>query len=612
MNYMRIILILFCVLLSGSLYPQANTDFELKYRNGKELFDLGSYKLAMEELKPVTNQAPGNRFDEYASYFYALAAYRSSDTATARNMFNQIIIKYPEWEKTDEARYWAGTIYFQQGDYYQGLNHLKGIQDTTLVRMANEMKRHYLLEEDQEFILRDLYERYPDDRSIGYAMAQLIHEKPFIERDFPLLEEIITRFEFDPNAFDLILEEESVFKDKYNVAVLLPFLHSEMQPVRGRRSNQFILDIYEGIRIAVGELKDEDIDIELFAYDTQRDSTVTDSILHLKEFKSMDLIIGPLFPGPVALVTKYAFENRINMFNPLSTNIEVIRNNPFAFLVNPVAEFVASKCAYLTRDSIRDNLNAFIYYEDSPQDSLLVSSYRSLIEQDSFQVIRMRKIDDNNSNTIFTDLAATLDLYNLSREKRDSIEALHDKEISEIQIYLMKRDSIGHIFAPSDDRIIASNVISAVNARPDSIQIIGSFKWLDYNFIDYVVAERLGAWFVAQTYIDRSTEAYNAFIEKYVNKHRTMPSDNLILSYDMMRFLGHSLDRYGTLFQYGLKAEGRVYGYFRGAYNYSIGNYNAYLPILRLRDSQLEIINDTDPKKLFLTKEESEDQPIDK
>ena len=36
-------------------------------------------------------------------------------------------------------------------------------------------------------------------------------------------------------------------KDIYNIGVLLPLRFEELMPQRGRWSNQFILDIYEGI-----------------------------------------------------------------------------------------------------------------------------------------------------------------------------------------------------------------------------------------------------------------------------------------------------------------------------------------------------------------------------
>jgi len=599
----------FIVLYVSTSMSFAQINYQQKYKNGKDLFQLGKYELAMQEFKDVTAPSRENPFDVYASYYYAVSAFRSGSKELARTYFSRLAARNSDWNKIDEVYYWLGYINLELKNYNQALQNLERLQDDSLKSEADKLKYFFLTQEKDEIILTDLLESYNQDQAVAYALALVIASKPLLEKDFGKLESLVEDFQLDPAEFNLVLSATSVKKDRYNVAVLLPFMYRDMQPVRGRRSNQFILDIYEGIQIAVDELKEEGTEISLFAYDTKRSSVTTDSILSLDELKNMDLIIGPLFPGPVERVSQFAYGQRINMVNPLSTNAKVIGNSPFNFLMNPVSEHMALKAAKLTVDSLQTNKNALIYYEDNSTDSLIAYTYKQAIELDSFNVVSIQMINEESNNRVFTSLASTVDVFELEQHEQDSLLRLYDvDELDRLQVYQMQPDSIGHIFVASDAGIIASNIISAVNARPDTIKVIGFSRWLEYPFIDYGVVENLGCWFISPDYIDLERPAYRLFLQTYVNQHKVLPSDNLLHSYDMMMLLGRSLEKYGTFFQHGIRQEGLITGDLREGFDFSLGNYNSYVPIIQLRESKVVIVNDPTSRVLLNQEKASEDR----
>ena len=59
--------------------------------------------------------------------------------------------------------------------------------------------------------------------------------------------------------------------------------------------NKFIMDLYNGMRIAINHLDSLGVNIKLYPYDTKRDPNVVKDILKSSSFNKMDLIIGPLY-----------------------------------------------------------------------------------------------------------------------------------------------------------------------------------------------------------------------------------------------------------------------------------------------------------------------------
>src|SRR5690606_20945823 len=82
--------LLACSLLLMSLASNGQTDFRQQFTNGKNLFLEGQYNLAMEAFKPVIPYDAANPYSQYASFYYAIAAYRQGYLSVAQDMLSQI------------------------------------------------------------------------------------------------------------------------------------------------------------------------------------------------------------------------------------------------------------------------------------------------------------------------------------------------------------------------------------------------------------------------------------------------------------------------------------------------------------------------------------------
>jgi hypothetical protein len=56
----------------------------------------------------------------------------------------------------------------------------------------------------------------------------------------------------------------------YSISVLFPFVVNTLDPTPNRKRNQFVLDLYEGMKLAADTLAKQGIKLSLRAYDTER------------------------------------------------------------------------------------------------------------------------------------------------------------------------------------------------------------------------------------------------------------------------------------------------------------------------------------------------------
>lgn len=553
------------VLLTAVLQAQ-DINWQQKYQSAKAFYTEGKYALAMEAFKPLIEETPGNYFANYSSFYYALSAYNSSYLPLSKNMFLQIKSRYSSWSKIDEVNYWLGLLYLEEKNYYQALNVLGEVKSPKFQDDIESLKLNYFSEIEELSELESLYQSNPNDKQIGFVLSSRISQETLVNQDRGLLRELIKKFDFDPSQFNMSMVNKTVKKDIYKVAVLLPFMTSDLEPTLSRKVNQFVLDIYQGIKLAADTLKEDGVTLDLYAYDTKRSKRVTQSIIEKEELKGMDLIIGPLYPEPIKIANEFSYKNKINIINPLTTNSDVIGNNPFSFMFFPSNESIGKNTAEYVRNIIKKK-PGIIIYGDAPADSIMAFAYKERLEADSFNIIT-KKIRKGNTQSIM-DMLLIPDtrLRNASSEDAK-------------QRYDIKLDSVGHIFVASNDDLIASKVLSAVEIRGDSIVVIGSSDWLNLSAIKYDTYSKLGCVLYAPNYNNLDTEEYEVFRNSYISKHHEVPTSYAEIGFELMHLIGYGLKEHGKYFQIGWRERGWVDGHLTAGFDYSNSNDNQVLPIL--------------------------------
>lgn len=590
-----------------------------EYLEAKRLFGEKRYTSAKGAFGALKDSEV---FGAYAQFYYGLCAYHQGDFQQAETSWEQLLQKHPKWEQKMEVVFWLAYGNMGNGEYLRGLRFASLLSEEFMDAEREKALVQQFLSPLAFEELKALHDQFPKSRPLAELVAVRMAGLPFEERDMAYIQYLATRWNFELN--DLLMSDlPLVKKDTYNIAVLLPFLFESLDDTRVISQNRLVMDMYQGMTLAEEELAANGFPVSLYPYDTKRKKQVTSSILENESLKAADLIIGPLYSGPNEVVNIFSDTNKINTINPLSSNGEVIGDNPFSFLFKPSYQTLGRKLAEFAATENEDNKNVMIFYEGSARDSTLAGEYRKTIEEKGFKVLFFREITKENSRGLLDTLVAKYTDY-LTKSEADSVSELpgrfvkdrrirqdelekkwandeydlpvsHDDDNNPIvyyqELFTIKPDSIGHILAATRSNLFANNLISAVETRGDSIKLYGYGDWLDFTMLSFQQLDRLKVAMGHPDYVDDERYGHEQLREKFIKKFKTNPSLNHFRGYELVWYTGQMLHTYGKYFQKGL-SEGRFNAgrVFEG-FKYGVHNDNQIVPVVRFNNAKLEVVN---------------------
>jgi ABC-type branched-subunit amino acid transport system substrate-binding protein/outer membrane protein assembly factor BamD (BamD/ComL family) len=561
------LLILVLCLLGTPLFAQRKNDVQQQYLRAKGLFQQEQWLAAMETFRQVAADPSSGGFAEYASFYYAVSAVRAGRTDDAKAMLRQIQQKYPKWDKQDEVNYWLGRTYLEEGNLEQGVASIERIRNRSTKGDGADMARYYLQRNSSIDQLKSLLAQHKDATYVAQVLAQKISRQPIAQQDQRLLADLVSRYKLDKALISQPATAESKRKDVYSIAVMLPFMVDNLQPERNIREIYFPLDIYEGMKLAQKDLAAEGININLYAYDTRRDSLTTVNFLRSPEMRNIDLIVGPLFPGPTRAALEYSFTNAVNLVNPISVNPDFTLNNPYSFLFKPSLETQARKAADFAARTFEPG-NALVIFGTKDRDTLMARVYKRELEKAGFRNVRMEQVKPGEEKRLRNLLVS---------------DAASDMQAGG----RLSRAALGHVFIASEDEAIVANSMNALSTRKDRLPIIGHESWVKKNLISNNQLERMGVYILSPENIDYTNPDFFTFREKYLKQVHAMPSRQAYLGYDLMMLFGRLMHQNGTIFQNSAEAEVLFQGIMCTKFNLQSYRDNQCVPIVQFRNSAL-------------------------
>jgi len=589
---MRLKPVIFGVILILSVFQlNAQINYQSEYLSGKNYFRAGDYQRALNHFKNLLETNENNPFYLYGSYFYGISAYETGNKERAMEVLGNIKTTHPQWDKIDDVNLWYGKMLMQEGNLLKGLNTLNSIEADELQALTKEIKEATLITYDSIPLLQKAMELNPYDEVLAKYLAMKINQQPIVDRQVELMEFLIDSFDLNRASFNFVDKSVTQKKDQYRVGVLLPFMAEGLSTSKGSKGNQFVLDIYQGIKVAVDELNEGGEKIEIFAFDTHNDSLRTAKILESGELLEMDLLIGPLYPVPAEMVREYSYQNKINMVNPLSTNSETIAANPYSFLMKSTPETRAKTAARFMIENMKTK-NATILYGAKQQDSIFAYTYKRILEEDSINITWIASSKSAESSTeILRSLTEVFETDTLNNSGKVFVSNTVKVRVGEEDSLVMTRDTIGHVMVASSNNLLVSNVLSALDTRRDSIPVVGYDEWLDFNQISFDQLQRMGVIMIGQNYFDFSSHEVAEFKETYRKDYNKMPSQYSYDGYETMWFFGEQLIEFGNYFQYGLYNEGFQRGHLYFGFEYTNANDNQAVPIMKMEGLELQMLN---------------------
>ncbi len=559
---MKVFALIFALIVAP-FFVQAQSDKALfkKYEYGKSLLNNNQFRQAYEVFKSLSAVEIDNRYREHALYLYALTAYETGKESEARNALFELLRKAPDWEAKDEVYFLLGTIDLEKRNFASALDHFANIKSDAFKEQILLLLDKGLQDMDVED-LEFLYRKY-DYGLLGERLFEALQTVNIYPKYEKLYEELFPRYGSQLDTADSALTQEPIkYKEVYNVAVMLPFMYEEFDTDSVPGYQQRAFDIYQGIKIAAEDLKDEGVEIKLFAFDTKNDSLATREILSDSAFSKMDLIIGPLYPKTIALVGDYAGLFRKVMVNPVSSNELIINGNPFAFLTTATANSEAEIVADYALDSLNSDKTYIIYgLNKSEEDAAF------------------------HYGEYFQDRGGEVAMFKRFKYDKKFFKSLQDS------LAPLAEDSIPHVFVSASDPVVASNVISALQNLQANSKIFAPSSWLNFDQFSYAQLEKMKVHFMHPRYFNKNGYYYRKFRSSYVKKMNLVPSLYACFGYETLYFFGKQLKAFGSGLHYKIHDLGIVKGKIFPAFNYSEGNDNAYVPLLKFREGKLVRVN---------------------
>ena len=292
------------------------------------------------------------------------------------------------------------------------------------------------------------------------------------------------------------------------VAVLLPMR------VNGSSGRQF-LEFYQGVLLALEELKADGISTQVDLFNTARSATEVESLLKRPELQQADLIIGPVYDECFPPVAAFAAERGIPVVSPLAEVRSA--DNSLLFQVAPVASSKYEK----VKDDLSDARHVIVI-SSTRNDAEFVSEITPFIPKSAKRINYVRNMS--------TETLAS----QLSTEKDNVIVVLSEDETTSESILAY----IGSICSG----------MAAKEGKEPVVRVISSSRWARFRNIDKDLFFKLNLRYVTSYHADRNNERVLNFDNRYISAFGALPSLYAYRGYDVAKLFVGKLKLHGAEF----------------------------------------------------------------
>lgn len=296
-------------------------------------------------------------------------------------------------------------------------------------------------------------------------------------------------------------------------------------------SERFI-EYYEGVLLAVNNLRSLGLSIDLKVFDTEGDSLVVDNLLREGSLRNADLILGPVYSYNVDLVGKYARRSRIPVVSPLaSRNTSILRSNPYLFKVKPGIDVVEEAMAKEISDYYDYNL--IFVHSDTAWSENLSSDFKSNIIRKLRYVTPLSEVDFRE--VFFKSRSA----YN------DTINIID---------HAMSKDKPNLVIVASTDESVMEDVLITVHSllKDYDIKVFGYPEMLDLPNLDPIYLFDLNVMMFTTSWVDYEQDDVKDFIKDFRTKFNMEPHIGSFAwqSYDISYYFISGIALHGSRFMY--------------------------------------------------------------
>ncbi|MBW3469908.1 ABC transporter substrate-binding protein [Arthrospiribacter ruber] len=543
------LLLLFLVSFFASSSAQ---DKLSEYKRAKTLIGYGNYKDAMDLLQPFLDKSSFGQLSNYASYHYAFAAYQNGQFELTRNTL-QPLVERRAWNKSEDAKYLLALSYFQEKKYKEALETASSISDSKLRQEVANASFEFLKDAPLDFLMGNV-KKFNDNSGYMLALKSQLDRKTIFSSEE---REVYAEINRSGDIGSLVDKNGEVL----DIALVLPFNYSGASGVRNLGSGNFVFELYRGILLGVEELRKNGVKVNLKTFDTARDNEKVESILNDPFLRQADVIVGPIYPEEVEIVSNFAETSKIPFINPLSNVDDKLQGMQYAYLFRPSVSAITDGVVEFARKNIPGKKIA-LAYSSALRDETLAKQIQEEGRKFGFDIIRSENVNGRSVIDFFKNL-------HLNGENNSSADL---------------------VILLTDDPNIGSSALGFLESQNISTPILVMDSWLYFNFANFEMIKAENFHFIGNNTLRLGDKRVTSFRDKYYSNYTAYPTFNTHLGYELAQWIGSAINSKDG---FDLRANLDKKGFWDGVVTYGLdfknSSSNKFVPVLKLEKGKVEI-----------------------
>jgi len=362
---------------------------------------------------------------------------------------------------------------------------------------------------------------------------KVVIEKPQEQNEIQKIDTIVWTEVSEEEAPPIINETPSApgldKKSQYNISLLMPMnankLSSSAGPNPDLDDNKFI-NFYAGAMIAFELLEKSGVNLSVDVYDTKSDNL--DNLMSGYELRNSDLIIGPRDTDDLKKVAQFGKEREISIISPWKASSTITSQNPYYIQLIPGLYDHYYKIA----DHAAENF-------DSDQ---VVLIGRNNADRRRFKYFQQ---DDP-----FQEFMVNEDSLMVGETAFDSLMI----DVTETTAFIIPN------YSSKDERFIY-NCLRRLNIEKGmkNVVVYGMPIMKDSDRTTYNFYTSLNMHICLSKFVDTDDQAIVNFERAYYDRYAALPTTDAYDGFDVMTYIGVSLDKYGKNFQFHLEEDDEKY-----------------------------------------------------
>lgn len=301
----------------------------------------------------------------------------------------------------------------------------------------------------------------------------------------------------------------------FEIGVFLPFFQNLNDSSRIVQRTASFLEFYSGILLATEKMTESGMKLKLHVYDTYQDNKIVEQLVKKPEFLSLDLIIGPVYPGNQNIVAELSSKNRIPMVSPLSSDSRFVSKTPGYYQINPGKSIrVTGTADYIADKFAGQNIIVLNHGANSGDEKLIVDRLNQKLGVGKYRQ------------------------YNILTEGMSGLEGM------------LKADQENVIVLTESNEANVSVSMTRLNtiSKSNKIIVIGLQEYTKMQSIEIEYLHNVRLHYLSPYFIDFRNPKVVAFIEKYRAAFASEPSQYSFQGFDIALHFMASLGKAGKNF----------------------------------------------------------------